>query len=126
MSEDSCADCHRPTLTLITEGGIIRRLDPTPVPFGNHIIVKTGGKVRARILTGNHPPAPEGKGYRVHQCPEPEPKGPACAGCFKPMPKAVALREKWTHHPGCDPEYQQLLIEQDLPGVLPKHRKGRR
>jgi hypothetical protein len=118
MAEGTCTSCGRPILTLMTEGGTIRHLNPDPVDHGNHIIVKVGGTVRARVLTGNHPPAPAGTGHRVHQCPPPAPRGPACSACLEPMDRDRAHAEKWATHPTCDPDYQQNLIDQNLPGVL--------
>jgi hypothetical protein len=118
MATSTCKLCGHQTLTLMTEGGIIRDLNPEPVENGNHQIVKVDGKVRLRVLTGSHPPAPVGQGYRVHRCPPPAPRGPACSACWLPLDRALALALDWTTHPCCDPEYQQQLIDQGLPGVL--------
>jgi hypothetical protein len=128
MAAGTCKLCGHPTLTLMTEGGIVRELNPEPVDNGNHVIIKANGTVRLRVLTGSHPPAPDGQGYRVHQCPPPAPRGPACASCWLPLDRALALAEKWTDHPCCDPEYQHNLREQGLPGVLHPRtaRRGRR
>lgn len=106
-----CDDCHQPILRLFTLTGRLVDLDVEPHPDGTRIITTVDGDIRARTLTGHDLPAPDGTGHKLHYCPAREPAGPSCGNpaCSIPMPRDIAIRERWTFHPCCEPEYLELI-----------------
>jgi hypothetical protein len=105
VTEDgrTCSACGAPVRTVVTVGGRVRQLNPAPDPAGNHIIITTtSGTVRSKTLTGPELPALV-EAFTAHECPEPRPKGPACAVCGTEMDREIAVLERWTMHPCCDP-----------------------
>jgi hypothetical protein len=103
MADDVCSGCRAPVRAVITEGGILRELNPNPCDDGNHTIITTPrGHIRAHVVTGTE--LPQGPTYKIHVCPpRPMPGGP-CAVCGLPMDRQLAELEKWTTHPCCDPD----------------------
>jgi hypothetical protein len=102
MAGDVCSKCGAEVRRVITIGTIVRDLDPSPRPDGNHIIItRDNGSIRAQVLTGPEMPY-EGDAYRKHECPAKPRPGPPCARCTLPMDRELALLERWTDHPCCD------------------------
>jgi hypothetical protein len=105
---DHCPRCGALVWWRLSVLGSRLRLDATPDPTGNVIIIGTpDGKVRADVLTGDRMPAQQ-EAWKQHACPKAKP-GPPCAVCRRPMNPADLFRAlRWTTHPGigCDSEYQ--------------------
>jgi hypothetical protein len=113
--EGTCA-CGQTVRNVFTVGGIVRQLETTPHPDGNHVLEQVlqpltgpGPVPRARVLSGLQMPAPDGAGYRIHRCPPPPRPGPPCSVCGLTMNRELAALEKWATHPCCDPEFLRLL-----------------
>jgi hypothetical protein len=101
---DVCRGCGAEVLRHITIGAKIRDLEPGARPDGNTIIVEHEGRIRARVLSGDEMPAQQ-EAFKAHQCPPKERPGPPCAACLLPMHRELAISERWTTHPACDPEH---------------------
>jgi hypothetical protein len=119
LAGDVCSGCGAEVRRLITPGGIVRDLDPTPHPNGNHVIITNeAGEVRAKVVSGDQMPV-EGDAYRRHECP-PKPvvaTGPACAACELPMHAELAASQGWATHPSCvDPEDARREALQQIRG----------
>lgn len=108
-TKDVCPRCGAPVYWRLSVLGTRLRLDATPDPTGNVIIIETGdGKIRADVLTGERMPAQQ-EAWKQHACPRSTKPGPPCAVCRRPMTPADLFRLlRWTTHPGigCDSEYQ--------------------
>jgi hypothetical protein len=116
-----CTLCHAPIRWLVSVGSRRFPLDVDPHPAGNVIVVEVDGKIRARILNGTEMPAQQ-TAYRKHECPRTAPPGPRCTVCRERMNRDLALLERWTSHPACDPDYQRERARQD---TASKAGKGR-
>ncbi len=99
-----CPACGTSTIIVLTEGGYRIRVEPGRVPGGTVMPTTTGGKVRARILTGTELPAPGGA-YVDHRktCGKAKgPKAPTCLADGYPLdPWLVERGERY--HVGCKP-----------------------
>lgn len=121
---DHCPRCGALVWWRLSVLGSRLRLDATPDPAGNVIIIEAGdGKVRADVLGGDRMPAQQ-EAWKQHACPKAEP-GPRCAVCRRPMnPGDLARALKWVTHPGCDSEYQaevaRLAVETERAARQPR------
>lgn len=104
--------CGAPIRFVQTELGRRLPIDPQPHPDGTVIAIKQpDGTTVARVLSGDQLPAQQ-TAWRPHwaTCPaSPQFRkrkariARRCRVCGKPMDPDLALRERWTTHPACDP-----------------------
>ncbi len=106
-TEDRCPGCGAPVRWRLSIAGTRLRLDATPDPTGNVILVQAAGKTRAKVLCGTEMPAQQ-EAFKQHRCPTSGRPGPPCAVCRRPMnPLELFQLLRWTTHPGigCASEY---------------------
>jgi hypothetical protein len=116
---DTCSDCGRPVLVVVSEQGRRLELDPDPVDGGNIVPFDVDGRPLARVLAGDQLPAQEPAWQRhAATCPESADArrrrarlAPRCRVCTGLLDQALAAAEPHHGtHPACDDRAAAELV----------------